>query len=72
MGAAQSRDGIEGGLAEIVDLVYLQVNEIDSRLAFLPEERREPARRALRDSGVAESLANARPDSDGREHFAEE
>lgn len=64
--------GLRADSQEIVDLVYLQVNEIDSRLAFLPEERREPARRALRDSGVAESLANARPDSDGREHFAEE
>lgn len=64
--------GLRADSQEIVDLVHLQVNEIDSRLAFLPEERREPARRALLDSGVAESLANARRDSDGREHFAEE
>lgn len=54
---------------EIVDTVYLQVNELDNELAFLPEERREPARRALQESGVAARVASARPTSDAREVF---
>ena len=59
---------------DLTDLASLHSSDAEGQLLFLPEEKRQAACRALRDSGFEAKAANLReaePNSDQRELFGE-
>jgi RNA polymerase sigma factor (sigma-70 family) len=60
---------------DMTDLAALQISDGEAQLLFLPDEKRQAAGRALRDSGFeakVASLHEAAPHSDQREVFSEQ